>query len=179
MSLCNIHTHKSAEHRGPGFMMAAEDARSGYVCDVAGSLSDAEMAEYEGEKAFEEVDPGDTIDTGFIPAATWSRARVLALAQAKHAAIRSFGLRRRCLFSSTMRLPRISASSPGNDRIDLLEHDDGAGPTPNQDRLRPHLARWPSGCCARLDQNQRSLTRLARFASVRGSRCLAAHSLRS
>jgi Delta carbonic anhydrase len=66
MSLCNIHAHRSAEHRGPGYSMEAPD-ESGYICNATESLSEAELAPLEGgPMPFDDVAPGDTIEVHWV-----------------------------------------------------------------------------------------------------------------
>jgi Delta carbonic anhydrase len=66
MSLCNIHAHRSAEHRGPGFSTEAPDG-SGYICNATRDLTDAKRAPLEGgPNAFGDVAPGDTIEVHWV-----------------------------------------------------------------------------------------------------------------
>ena len=61
MSLCNIHGHEQAEHRGPGFMRLAPGG-AGFLCDE--EPTEAELAPLEG--AFEGVEPGDAFEVHWV-----------------------------------------------------------------------------------------------------------------
>ena len=69
MNLCNIHTHTSAEHKGPGFSLAVENSPygpdyGGFACNDTASLTPAELAPAPG--AFGKVAPGDTIEVHWV-----------------------------------------------------------------------------------------------------------------
>ena len=65
MSLCNIHTHTNAEHKGPGFSVAAVNSeQGGYQCNATSSLTEAELAPAPG--AYKNVAPGDTIEVHWV-----------------------------------------------------------------------------------------------------------------
>ncbi|MEM7677993.1 MAG: delta-class carbonic anhydrase [Myxococcota bacterium] len=50
MNLCNIHFHKQAEHKGPGFsVFKGEGEFGGYACNDADKLSKAEMKKPSGD----------------------------------------------------------------------------------------------------------------------------------
>ncbi len=67
MNLCNIHTHTNAEHKGPGFSVAAGFGKhGGYKCNETDSLTEAELAMPAGESKFKEVKPGDTIEVHWV-----------------------------------------------------------------------------------------------------------------
>jgi hypothetical protein len=68
MNLCNIHSHTSAENKGPGFSVKAKAGQpSGYVCDGADSLTAEELKDpFEGKGAFGNVKPGDTIEVHWV-----------------------------------------------------------------------------------------------------------------
>ena len=66
MNLCNIHTHTNAEHKGPGFSVSAGTGDyGGFKCNDTDSLSDAELADYDGMD-FGKVKPGDTIEVHWV-----------------------------------------------------------------------------------------------------------------
>ncbi len=72
MTLCDIHFHKNAEHKGGEFTTYAgngdgEGYHSGYKYD--GQLSEAELAAYEGDVCASEhgaLYPGDTIEVHYV-----------------------------------------------------------------------------------------------------------------
>lgn len=72
LNLCNIHAHRHAEHRGPGFMLAAgagEDGgeNEGYRCNDSAFLTPAELLDpTPGHGAFRGVAPGDTIEVHWV-----------------------------------------------------------------------------------------------------------------
>lgn len=78
MTLCNIHFHESAEHKGGEFTTYAGNGDStgygtGYVYD--GTLSEAERAPFEigiGDVGHGDLQPGDTIEVHYV----YSTARV-------------------------------------------------------------------------------------------------------
>ena len=65
LNLCNIHTHTQAEHRGPGFSVRSADGQ-GYRCNNTDSLTEAELADYDGDMHFEGAKPGDTIEVHWV-----------------------------------------------------------------------------------------------------------------
>lgn len=67
MNLCNIHSHTNAEHKGPDFSVFVGDGvNGGYACNATDSLTEAELAPYEGEAAFGGVVPGETIEVHWV-----------------------------------------------------------------------------------------------------------------
>ena len=65
MSLCNIHTHTNAEHKGPGYSVFVNDTDSGgYACNATASLTQAELAPAPG--SYKGVAPGDTIEVHWV-----------------------------------------------------------------------------------------------------------------
>ena len=65
LNLCNIHTHTHAEHKGPGFSVAAADG-NGFQCNGTPDLTETELAAYTGERHFEGAEPGDTIEVHWV-----------------------------------------------------------------------------------------------------------------
>ena len=65
LNLCNIHFHNAAEHRGPGFSVAATDGKVGFQCDITATLTAAERAPYPAN-ACNGVEPGDTIEMHWV-----------------------------------------------------------------------------------------------------------------
>jgi len=68
MNLCNLHTHTNAEHKSPGFSVFAGDGEhSGWKCNEADSLTEAELSEPTGGKgASHGVKPGDTLEVHWV-----------------------------------------------------------------------------------------------------------------
>ena len=67
MNLCNIHSHTNAEHKGPGFSVFVNDSTyGGYACNETADLTEAELAAPEGEPAYGQVKPGDTIEVHWV-----------------------------------------------------------------------------------------------------------------
>ncbi len=67
MNLCNLHTHTNAEHRGPGFSVSAgAGEHGGWQCNETASLTEAELAEPDGDATYEGVEPGDTIEVHWV-----------------------------------------------------------------------------------------------------------------
>lgn len=72
MNLCNIHFHEGAEHRGGEYTTYAgngdgEGYDTGYIYD--GELTDAELADYDGDVGANEhgdLVPGDTIEIHYV-----------------------------------------------------------------------------------------------------------------
>lgn len=66
LSLCNIHTHTNAEHKGPGFTVFAGDGEhGGFKCNDTDKLTEAELKAPAGE-SFHGVKPGDTIEVHWV-----------------------------------------------------------------------------------------------------------------
>lgn len=66
LNLCNLHTHTNAEHKAPGFSIFAGDGdHGGYKCNGTEDLTEAELAEPEGD-AYHGVKPGDTIEVHWV-----------------------------------------------------------------------------------------------------------------
>ena len=72
LNLCNIHAHRHAEHKGPGFLLADDDAEDGgvaggYRCNDSAFLTPAELVDpTPGHGAFRGVAPGDTIEVHWV-----------------------------------------------------------------------------------------------------------------
>ncbi|KAA5606741.1 cadmium carbonic anhydrase [Roseospira marina] len=68
MTLCNIHFHVNAEHKGPGFSISAGDGEhGGFQCNETGSLTGAELSAPEhGSSECHGVKPGDTIEVHWV-----------------------------------------------------------------------------------------------------------------
>jgi len=68
MNLCNIHFHKNAEHKGPGFSVFAGDGETGgYQCNETASLTAAELEDpTHGHGACHGVKPGDTVEVHWV-----------------------------------------------------------------------------------------------------------------
>jgi hypothetical protein len=70
LNLCNIHAHRHAAHRGPGFMLAAGEGNGdgeGYRCNDTAFLTSAELLDpTPGHGAFRGVAPGDTIEVHWV-----------------------------------------------------------------------------------------------------------------
>jgi len=65
LTLCNIHTHTHAEHKGPGFsVFVGEGKHGGYACNGADELTEAELAPAPG--AYGNVEPGDTLEVHWV-----------------------------------------------------------------------------------------------------------------
>lgn len=70
LNLCNIHTHTSAEHRGPGFAIEVvknsdKDHDEGYLCNETDSLTEAELKPLD-HPHYQNVKPGDTIEVHWV-----------------------------------------------------------------------------------------------------------------
>ena len=68
LNLCNIHAHRHAEHKGPGFSVFAGDGlHGGFRCNQTETLSAAELENPAGgHGAFENVAPGDSIEVHWV-----------------------------------------------------------------------------------------------------------------
>ena len=68
MNLCNIHSHKNAEHKGPGFSVFVDNGEhGGYACNGTSELTEAELVDtFEGKGAYKGVKPGDTIEVHWV-----------------------------------------------------------------------------------------------------------------
>ncbi|MBP0481883.1 cadmium carbonic anhydrase [Sagittula sp. M10.9X] len=68
MSLCNIHTHTNAEHRGPGFTISGGPGENGgWKCNETPNLTHEELEDpFLGHNAFHGVKPGDTIEVHWV-----------------------------------------------------------------------------------------------------------------
>ena len=68
MNLCNIHSHTSAENKGPGFSIKAPaDQPNGYICNDSCSLTAEQLKDpFDGKGAFGNVKPGDTIEVHWV-----------------------------------------------------------------------------------------------------------------
>ena len=68
LSLCNIHTHTNAEHKGPGFSVFVGDGvDGGYACNDASSLTAEELLDPKKHgAAFKGVKPGNTIEVHWV-----------------------------------------------------------------------------------------------------------------
>ena len=68
MSLCNLHTHTNAEHKGPGFsIFAGKGEHGGYRCNGTDKLTAAELKDpTDGQGAYKAVKPGDTIEVHWV-----------------------------------------------------------------------------------------------------------------
>ena len=65
MNLCNIHFHKHAEHKGPGFsVFAGEGDHGGWACNDASSLTEAEKAP--AGDVCNGLQPGDTVEVHWV-----------------------------------------------------------------------------------------------------------------
>lgn len=68
MNLCNIHTHTNAEHKGPGFLVAAgKGEHGGWKCNETSELTASELADpFNGHGPLGGVKPGDTIEVHWV-----------------------------------------------------------------------------------------------------------------
>jgi hypothetical protein len=69
MNLCNIHTHTNAEHKAPGFSIAAGDGKfGGFQCNETADLTEAELVNpyADSEAPFAHAVPGDTIEVHWV-----------------------------------------------------------------------------------------------------------------
>jgi hypothetical protein len=66
MNLCNIHFHKNAEHKGPGFaLFAGKGEHGGYECNDTAKLTAAEL-KASSKGGCHGVKPGDTIEVHWV-----------------------------------------------------------------------------------------------------------------
>lgn len=66
MNLCNIHFHKNAEHKAPGFSRFAGATKyGGYQCNGTDDLTESELAAPK-ENYCDNVKPGDTIEVHWV-----------------------------------------------------------------------------------------------------------------
>lgn len=68
LNLCNIHTHTSAEHKGPGFSVSAgKGDHGGFRCNESDLLTASELKDpSQGKGAFFGIEPGDTIEVHWV-----------------------------------------------------------------------------------------------------------------
>ncbi|NKB76295.1 MAG: cadmium carbonic anhydrase [Gammaproteobacteria bacterium] len=68
MNLCNIHLHRNAEHKGPGFSkFAGSEVHGGYQCNDTGTLTENEMLNPNTtDLHFKGVAPNDTIEVHWV-----------------------------------------------------------------------------------------------------------------
>lgn len=67
MTLCNIHMHTNAEHKGPGFQRQAQGKLGGYQCNDTAALSQSELYDPAmGRGPFANVIPGDTVEVHWV-----------------------------------------------------------------------------------------------------------------
>ena len=68
LNLCNIHTHTNAEHKGPGFAIAAgKGTHGGWKCNDTEELTEQEREDpFDGHGPFGGVKPGDTIEVHWV-----------------------------------------------------------------------------------------------------------------
>jgi len=65
LTLCNLHTHTHAEHKGPGFsVFVGEGEHGGYACNDTADLTGEDLAPLPG--AYGNVEPGDTIEVHWV-----------------------------------------------------------------------------------------------------------------
>ena len=109
MNLCNIHTHTNAEHKGPGFgVFVSAAADGGFACNETPNLTDAELAPASGAYQGRAAPATRSRCIGFTRPATPPRAKGLAPASRRVAAIRSCAWRPRSFSPSTTRTPSTS-----------------------------------------------------------------------
>ena len=65
MNLCNIHFHKSAEHRAEAFSIPANDGHGGFRCGISERLTEAEMSPTK-RRVCSGLVPGDTIEVHWV-----------------------------------------------------------------------------------------------------------------
>lgn len=68
LNLCNIHLHAGAEHKGPGFSLAADDkGTSGFICNDTPRLKAAELEDAtHAHGACHGIKPGDTVEVHWV-----------------------------------------------------------------------------------------------------------------
>lgn len=67
MNLCNIHTHTHAEHKGPGFSIAAgQGGHGGFKCNRSQGLTRKQLSMPDRKITFGNVKPGDTIEVHWV-----------------------------------------------------------------------------------------------------------------
>ena len=67
MNLCNIHTHTHAEHKGPGFSIAAGPrGEQGFKCNNSQGLTRKQLSLPDRELTYGNVRPGDTIEVHWV-----------------------------------------------------------------------------------------------------------------
>ncbi len=68
LNLCNIHLHRSAEHKGPDFSLEVNKGDNvGYACNETSSLTEEQLKDpTNGKGAFKDVQPGDTIEVHWV-----------------------------------------------------------------------------------------------------------------
>ena len=66
LTLCNIHTHTNAEHKGPGFSVFVGDGvNGGYACNQTDELTAEELRPVQNPH-FDGIKPGDTIEVHWV-----------------------------------------------------------------------------------------------------------------
>ncbi|MBW3563604.1 MAG: cadmium carbonic anhydrase [Acidobacteria bacterium] len=65
MNLCNIHFHKSAEHRSKAFAIPAENSDGGFRCAISETLTAAELRR-PATDVCSGLQPGDTIEVHWV-----------------------------------------------------------------------------------------------------------------
>lgn len=66
LNLCNIHFHKNAEHKGPGFSVHKGDGKhDGYACNERVDYSEKRFAKF-GPGACKGIEAGDTIEVHWV-----------------------------------------------------------------------------------------------------------------
>lgn len=67
MNLCNIHFHKNAEHKAPGFSVSAGKGKyGGWKCNGTSSLTSRQLKPFTGNAACGNIKPGDTIEVHWV-----------------------------------------------------------------------------------------------------------------
>lgn len=67
LSLCNIHTHTNAEHKGPGYAIVSTEEQGGYKCNNSATLTAEELEDpTHGHGAYHGVKPGDSIEVHWV-----------------------------------------------------------------------------------------------------------------
>lgn len=68
MTLCDIHVHTQAEHKGPGFsVFAGSGEHGGYQCNETAGLTAAELSDPDaGPGACHGIAPGDTVEVHWV-----------------------------------------------------------------------------------------------------------------